>query len=470
MAQGTVYKSVFKNAAYIFFIKLFPAFAGIIVLILYSRNLSQEDYGIYQDFWVKLLLIGTLVYAGLPVTIITYPADVVKGFIKKITTKHLLLYAMWALLWAAAFCYFFRNAAIGIWLLVPFLLLYAIHAVQEAMLMASQKMKGLLAVNFLYAVYFLFLHIHFLKNYSLHLLILGLMIGSIVRAIILLSLTIIVYRKVAAVSAQDQQLSKARSLWLHLGFYDLIQTLFRYADKFILASFLSASVFAVYFNGAQSAEVPLLPYLLGAVASSLLLQLSDKKNNPYQSYKLLRDSGKLLSCIVFPLFFFLWFFAHEIFDVVFTEKYKDSVPVFLMAILVLPLRSYSYTTMLQHLHKGAIINKGAVLDLLLALGLMYPFYQIFGLPGVPLSFVISTYIQVVYYLWHTSRFINVPLLQLLPLKDWVLKLVVYGSLIGSMHFFLHAQAGDYSLMVGAAFTLLIVLVSIKLTTKTWMKR
>lgn len=435
MEHGTAYKSVLRNAAYIFFIKLFPAFASIVILILYSRSLSPSDYGHYQSFWIKWLLLGTLAYAGLPVTIITYAADVLKHFFRQFRLKHYLLFCCWVLLWVAVFSWFqATELSLPIPLSAGLLIFYVIHSVQESLLMAAKKMKGLLALNFLYAVYFFLIHLQALQQFNLTRLLFLLLLGMIVRSVVLTFFTVAVYRRVNTEASSIIAIKNARSLWLHLGFYDLLQNIFRFIDKFILSIFLSAGLYAVYFNGSQTAEVPLLPYLLGAVASSVLIQLSnDKDTSSERASRLMHASGKLLSCIVFPLFFFLLFFSRELFVVLLSEKYLSSVAIFTVAIFVVPLRAYNFTLLLQHFHKGALINKGALLDLAIALALMYPMYQLFHLPGIALSFVISTYVQVCYYLYHITKVTGASLQQLLPIKNWLIKLGLFGVLLLSTY-------------------------------------
>jgi hypothetical protein len=109
------------------------------------------------------------------------------------------------------------------------------------------------------------------------------------------------------------------------------------------------------------------------------------------------------------------------------------VAIFTVAIFVVPLRAYNFTLLLQHFHKGALINKGALLDLAIALALMYPMYQLFHLPGIALSFVISTYVQVCYYLYHIMKVTGASLEQLLPIKNWLIKLVVFGVVLLSTY-------------------------------------
>ncbi len=448
--NGLVYKSVAKNAAFIFIIKLFPVLANVIVLILYSRELSETDYGNYQEFWVKYLLLGTLAYAGLPVTIITYAPEMIKAIINRLRLKQYTLYLCWFFFWCILFSFLMRkDLQLPAYLSVSLLALYVAHSLQESMILISRQMKGLMIVNFLYAVYFLILHVWILPYYDLTDLLGFLLIGLIVRSLILAIFLKGIYSKLSPIKLESKNLNNIRHLWLHLGLYDLLQNVFRFADKFVISSFLAASVYAIYFNGAQTAEVPLLPYLLGAVSSSILIQLSSgKEQAPGTKHLLLRYSAMLLSSIVFPIFFFLFFFSRELFLVILTEKYLESVPIFTIAILVLPLRSYNYTVLLQHFEKGKLINLGALLDLLLAMALILPLYRLFGLPGIVLSFVISTYLQVLFYLYHTSRITSISITDLLPLKNWLSKLVLFGLILFLTSRILSVYVSGLELLLG----------------------
>lgn len=442
MTQKAAYQSLIRNAAFIFGIKLFPALAAVVVLILFSRNLPPDDYGNYQDVWVKIMLIGTVAYAGLPVAIITYSAASIRQFWTHVRSVHILLFIAWIALCSIGVGFLLARLNLPFLLTAGLLLGYVIHAIQESLIIVSKKMSGLLVVNLLYACFFLGIHGYIINQYNLVHLLSWLLGGMLLRSVALLFIILHQYRRTEPAQTQLPDPQRARKLWWHLGFYDLIQTTFRYADKFILSSLLSAPVFAVYFNGVQPAEIPFLPYLLGAVSGSVLIQLSDRQRQQEDGYKLVFQTGKLLSCIVLPLFVFLMLFASELFAVVFAHKYGASVPVFMVAILVLPLRACNYTVLLQHLHQGKIINLGAIGDLLLAVLLMYPLYQWLGLSGVALSFVVSTYLQVLFYVWHTLRLTGIPLTQLIPLTNWMSKLVLSGLLLAPLRFWLSPRYSD----------------------------
>jgi O-antigen/teichoic acid export membrane protein len=193
--------------------------------------------------------------------------------------------------------------------------------------------------------------------------------------------------------------------------------------------------------------------LLSAAGTAVLIQLASGKrdNEVGETIKLMHQSGKILSSIVFPLFFFLLFYRTELIVTVFTEKYIPAIPVFLAAILVIPVRAYSFTTILQRQHKGNIINIGALSELLLACALMYPLYKWLGLPGVALSFVISTYLQAAFYLFHSGRLLNVSPLQLIPYKNWLVKLIIFATLFISIHYISREYFGvEIALILGGA--------------------
>ncbi|MBS1782605.1 MAG: polysaccharide biosynthesis C-terminal domain-containing protein [Bacteroidetes bacterium] len=455
--KQSAYSSLVKNAGYIFFTKLFPALGAVVVLVVYSRSLPSNEYGAYQDLWVKLLLIGTVAYAGLPITIITFSPDAIRFFWNKVSIRLRLALLGWCVLWAILFGYL---STVSLILGILLALMYVANAIQEALLMSAQKMKALVWINFFYGSYFILLHLYFLTSFNLEVLMWWLALGMLIRSALLSWIVFQHYIAVQIPKNQAEEWNNVWRLWLNLGLYDLLQTVMRYADKFVLGLFLSTSVFAIYFNGSQAADIPFLPYFLGAVSTSILLQLSSVEKGHSKALGIMLNTGIVLSDIVFPLFCFLLFFREELFSVVLSPKYLPSVQVFTVAIFSLPLRAYNYTTLLQHLHRGDLINRGALIDLFLVLCLVYPCYHLWGLPGVPLSFVIATYVQVGFYVYHIQRILHKPIASFLPLKNWMQKMIVMAILFYSLHYFVMQELHSMSvLIVGLVFLFISVLFS-----------
>jgi O-antigen/teichoic acid export membrane protein len=425
------------NALLIFLIRFFPSLANVLVIIYFSRHLPQEVYGAYQNFWVQLIVFSTIACVGFQAFIITYTPAFILSLIASLKSKHYYLFSGWVLSISAVFAALqLADGELPFLTSFSLILFYSLSVVAEALLISFKSYKWLFAVNKVYTVMFIILHLAFAGGmYGFEQLFLYLLALTILRFLLLLSTARNVIAAYTAPHTEPVDFTKVRSLWLHIGLYDVSQMLFRWIDKFVISLLFAREVSALYFNG--SIDIPFLPLLLGAAASAALMQMAGAKDadKTIDTIKLLHHSSRILSSIVFPSFFFLLVFRYELFGVLLSEKYLAAVPIFLISILALPLRAYSFTTVLQNRHKGAIINKGALGDLAIACVLMYPGYLLLGLPGIALSFVLSSYLQAVYYLYHTASILNVPVLSLVPMGNWIIKTIVFAFLFIAFHYF-----------------------------------
>jgi O-antigen/teichoic acid export membrane protein len=187
------------------------------------------------------------------------------------------------------------------------------------------------------------------------------------------------------------------------------------------------------------------------------MQMAAGDNSMAARLKLVNYSGAALGRIVFPIFFFFFFFRYEVITVVFSDRYADAVPLFAISVFVLPLRAYNYTSILQHLNQVKIINWGAVLDLAIALALAYPLFLWLGLQGVALAFVICSYIQAAFYLVHTSRLMRCSVLQLIPWKQWLVMVIVFGLAGIGLHWALtRVLSAAQAMILGFAGTVVVI--------------
>lgn len=462
------------NSIFLFLTRFFPTLATLLVMIYFSHYLSFDLYGAYNNFWVRLYLISTIAALGIQNFLVTYSPSVVASLIKTLTLKHRLYYFGWICLMGMFFALLQNHAMIQelplketvssmrddsmlVWLPFCFFVVYVLGIVIESVLMVFKNRVVLVWVNVAYSIIFCWLHYLFVlqETTAMDTLFLYLLLLACGK---LLVYSIAYYRdmKGQAIS-QVANVNRIRNLWAHMAFYDVSQMVFRWVDKFVLGLVLSAGLFAVYFNG--SVDIPFLPLLLGAVGSSGLMQLSydNREEAPLQ---IQNKTGRILSCIVFPAFFFFLLFRYEFIELTFSIQYLEAVPIFLMSIMVLPLRAYKFTTILQHKHMGRIINIGAIMDMAIAGGLAYPLYLEMGLSGIALSFVISTYIQSAYYLYHTSKVLNVSVIKLIPLLNWAIKFIVFGLVFISFRYLLpKGYTKEIILISGIVFTLVVMLIA-----------
>jgi O-antigen/teichoic acid export membrane protein len=463
-----------SDSFFIFTARFFPSLASLFVVIWYSRHLTTTDYGLYQHFWIQMNILYPVVCMGIHVLLVTYSPDFIKALALRISSGRYVLYFIWMLLFCVLFAWL-QHSTLAIPFFIPlvFMLVFSMSVLLEAFLIVHRKFPGVVTVNVLYSLAFCIVHWYVLRSgYSLASLFSYLLVITLLRFVAYGMFAVRAWSQTSDSGVAAIDVPHVRSLWLHLGFYDVVQSLFNWIDKFIISLVLTASMSAIYFNGSQN--VPFLPLLLGAAGSAALMQLAgnDPADDRDSIVALMNKSGRVLSSVVFPVFCFLLLFRREAM-LFLSVKYIAAIPVFAMSVLVIPVRAYSFTTALQRLHRGDIINKGSIADLLIACLLMYPLYRLLGLAGVALSFVISTYLQAAYYLLSAARLLSVNPLRLLPLMNWIVKIVIFFVAFyllrwGILHWYC-GGSGCYpvnaGLMSGAVLTVVLVVVSLYLELK-----
>ncbi len=465
--------TLFSNSFFIFIIRFFPSLANLLVVIWYSRQLPQATYGNYQHFWIQLYVLAPLTCMGIHVLAVNYRPAFIMKLLTSIKARQYVFYALWVLILSGVFA-LLQCDALRISFMVPFLFLlcYTLVVIFESFLIVFRSYQWLVATNIIYSAVFFAIHWYLLgHSFSLQTLFTYLLIFTVLRLCVYSSVAIAKMQQYGEEEHDEEyKISKIRELWLHLGLYDVTQVLFGSIDKFVISLALSAQLSAIYYNGSQ--PIPFLPMLLGAAGSAVLIQLArgSKKNEKADGIQLMNQLGRVLSCIIFPAFFFLFFYGAPLLIGLLGDKYRPAVPIFMVSLLVLPVRAYHFTTILQRMHKGSIINIGSIGDLLLACALIYPLYIWKGLPGVALSFVISTYAQAAFYLFYTAKLLEVSMLKLIPYANWLIKLIVFATLfIGIRYVCDQRFTADIQLILGGAVMVVMVGVSLLIEYKKQKK-
>jgi len=452
------------TSAAIFLIRFFPTLASVVALVWLARSTPVGYYGRYQSFWVQWQVLHAVACLGLPTLVLTYPAARLRGLARASQPRHWAALVSWVGLVAGGFVgvQWWGDSVFAPWQAGLFLLLNVPVAILEAYALGRRQLRAVALVSVGYAGLFMLSHGLLVRHIIASEQLMGtLLLASALRLAALGYLA----RRSPAVSVLAEPLAwpTVRSHWAHTAFNDVVQVLFRWVDKLALNFLLPAALFALYFNG--TLDVPFLPLLLGAAGSTLLLHFGEPGLTDAQRLATLRVAAVLLGRLVLPLFCFLLVFRRELFGVVFAHRYDAAVPLFMVSSLVLPLRAYNFTALLQHKGQGQRISRGAMLDLALALVLMYPLYRLLGLAGVALAFVLSTYAQAGYYLAHTARLLRVPWASLLPWRPWAGQLLGAALGLGLLHTLLVTWLAERPVLAAGAGVLALWLVG-----QLWLAR
>lgn len=435
MSEQNLTKALYKDSFLIFVNRLLISLARIAATILFSYYLTTSLYGTYQNVWVQFSTLFAISGLSLSSFVFSYSPQKVVQIISQLKTKNYLLGAALVFLSAVLFGLFQQEAGIAFFAGFIFLVISTASIVLDSILISFQKLKPLLVINVAYVLLFIGIHFFWLEagSFSLTQLFLFLSGLGLFKTIFCFKIFRTEQSKHLLSTALEPLLdNKFKLLWRHLFLFDVIQILMSFSDKFVVSLLLPASESAVYQNATYT--VPLIAVVFSAVSNAILIQLSVKNQSKAAEANILLKSAKLFSAIALPLFFFLLFFSQEFIVFVFSDKYLASVSIFKVSIWMIPLSMFNGVILLQKYEKGGIINKGMVLDILVTIALIYPMYQLFGLPGIPLSFILATFTQSIYYAWQYVNLLKMSALHFLPVRDWLIKSLIFGSMSFAFHY------------------------------------
>jgi len=186
-------------------------------------------------------------------------------------------------------------------------------------------------------------------------------------------------------------------------------------DQVMISSWYNPEIFAIYGRGAFN--VPVFPIVTRNVSNVILPKLVElgKANNRKDFLYLWHESIKKISLITLPVCVFCFLFGKELFTVLFTEAYLDSVPIFLIYLCVVPLETALY----GHVHqafgrtKHIFIANGLAFPLTIVL--MFVFHWIFGFIGPALAMVVTKTITIGYHWRIIKDYLSVPFVRVFPL-------------------------------------------------------
>ena len=207
---------------------------------------------------------------------------------------------------------------------------------------------------------------------------------------------------------------------LPLGMATMLETMSLQLDKVIVSALTSPEEFAVYANGAV--EIPLIGIITGAVTVVVLADMrkSVMEGNYQEAIRLFRLTAEKTSYILFPAMVFLFISGDSFIQTLFSDKYADSVISFRWYLLLLPVRTVVFGSLLMSMNKTSVILIRAAGTLIINGILSVILVKLFGSWGAVVATVITIYAWTVVYNLHTlSKMFRVIWYDFFPYKIWL---------------------------------------------------
>ena len=299
----------------------------LIIIFLFSRKLSLTEYGLYQSAWLYINVVSIIALFGLPSLILSSTVSSISKWIKqnkKLFTILFILLNFTPLLYILfAVTEYNLNTKL---LVIALSIVQNIAILTETTAIKNKKEKIVLISNFIFSLGYLLCHLIILfANYSLQLILIGITVMFMLKTLVLCFF--------ANPFTPDNSFKTDTSIakqWFYLGIYDVLSVIFKWLDKWVILFYVSIAQFAVYFNG--SYEIPVFGLMLSAVGNIMLVDLSEQNNDNIVKVKtLFKNSSLLLASVVFPYFCFLFFYSSDFFLLIFSAKYIEAIPVFIIS-------------------------------------------------------------------------------------------------------------------------------------------
>jgi len=162
-------------------------------------------------------------------------------------------------------------------------------------------------------------------------------------------------------------------------------------NKGIIAASFSPAQYAVYAVG--SFPIPLSTIFQASVADVLRSSLPPlvKEGNLQEIARLVREASRKLSMIVLPGFVFLFGFSQQLITLFFTHRYEDSVAIFRIFILTVPLDMLILSAIPQVFGRTRLNFYINVSTMVVLVVLSYMLLKTVGFYGAVIAMVISQY-------------------------------------------------------------------------------
>lgn len=188
-------------------------------------------------------------------------------------------------------------------------------------------------------------------------------------------------------------------------------------DKLLISTFMTPADYAIYSNGAI--EIPIIGAVTGAVMLVILVDFTKllNKGKVSETFQLWRKSVEVSSSFLVPLMFLLMLNADWLIVAMFGEKYVNSVLPFKVYLLLLPIRTMVFSSIIIAKAKTKIITKGTLLFFISNLILSILFIELYGIIGPAVATVITTYLLGFYFSFRITKIIKISFLRVFDIKS-----------------------------------------------------
>ena len=235
--------------------------------------------------------------------------------------------------------------------------------------------------------------------------------------------------------------------------------------QYFVAAMTDVATFAVYSVGVL--QIPLTDMLYTPIAEVMMVRLA--QSHLSEAPPIFREAVSKLCMFFLPVCAFALAIGPVLIPVLYSERYLASVPIFLIAVIELPLSALPVDGLLRSMNATGTLLRVGVLRLLVAVVLVPTGFFALGLPGAMLGYVLTQWAVKLTLLGLAARRLEVPVATLIPFGEvgaWTLRGLVVFSAITALR--LHGPWHGWTFLFAASATAALVWgIAVLLANGTW---
>ena len=405
--------------------RAFSFLLSLLIPFFLTRILLKEDYGSYQQLVMIYTIVQAVLIFGMPQALLYY-------YPRKDTNEHpLLVKQTWIILVCSALIimslFWLGSQIIDSHHLKEYLILLGIYTSLMIFVMPIQNLlilEGKTGTAMWSMVLFAVIDVAILPTAAwLNPTTLGIIHGIVFTALLKFVMVLFhVYstyftKEISGTSYLKEQLTYG----IPVGLTAMVYVINVNIDKYLVGLFFSSSVFAVYYLG--SLWAPIFGWITQSAAQVVtpLMSKAHKEGKLSEIKDLYRSSISKLAFVFLPATILLIFIAEPLIVTLFTETYSDSVPIFMIYLILLPTYALNLRWILMASGQTKFLLKLAlsmsIINIILSYWLLTTLEGDNRLLGIPFSTVLVTWISTIIVMNRSLVILKSSFLETYPVEE-----------------------------------------------------
>ena len=405
--------------------RAFSFLLSLLIPFFLTRILLKEDYGSYQQLVMIYTIVQAILIFGMPQALLYY-------YPRKDTNEHpLLIKQTWIILVCSALIimslFWLGSQIIDSHHLKEYLILLGIYTSLMIFVMPIQNLlilEGKTSTAMWSMVLFAVIDVAILPTAAwLNPTTLGIIHGIVFTALLKFVMVLFhVYstyftKEISGTSYLKEQLTYG----IPVGLTAMVYVINVNIDKYLVGLFFSSSVFAVYYLG--SLWAPIFGWITQSAAQVVtpLMSKAHKEGKLSEIKDLYRSSISKLAFVFLPATILLIFIAEPLIVTLFTETYSDSVPIFMIYLILLPTYALNLRWILMASGQTKFLLKLAlsmsIINIILSYWLLTTLEGDNRLLGIPFSTVLVTWISTIIVMNRSLVILKSSFLETYPVEE-----------------------------------------------------